>query len=56
MDLFLYILVAQNISGFKDFILVVRNEERSFEICDQMYGVLESESGTSSSFRIVAAY
>ena len=27
---------------------MVRNEERCFGICDQMYGVLESESKTSS--------
>ena len=56
VDPFLCILVARNVSGFKDFILVVQNEERCFIICDQMYGVSESESGTSSSFGIVATY
>ena len=30
---------TKNVSGFKDFILVVRNEERCFRICDKMYGV-----------------
>ena len=56
MDPLLCILVDENVSGFKDFILVVRNEERCFGICDQMYGVLESKSKTSSSFGIVTAY
>ena len=36
--------------------MVVRNEEKCFGFCEQMYGVLEGENGTSSSFRFVAAY
>ena len=56
MDPLLCILVAQKLSGFKDFTLVVRNEERCFGFCDQMYSVPEGESGTSSSFGFVAAY
>ena len=35
---------------------MVQNEKRSFKICDQEYGVSESESQTSSSFGIVIAY
>ena len=35
---------------------MVQNEERCFGFCDQMYGVLEGESGTSSSFGFVIAY
>ena len=37
-------------------ILVVRNEERCFKICDQVYGVSKSEGRTSSFFGIVVAY
>ena len=36
--------------------LVVQNENRCFKICDQVYGLLESESRTSSSFGIATAY
>ena len=31
-------------------------KKRCFGFCDQMYGVPEGESGTSSSFKFVAAY
>ena len=56
MDPLLYILVARKCIGFKDFILVVRNEERCFIFCDQMYGVPKGEGRTSNSFGFVAAY
>ena len=46
----------KNVSGFKDFILVVRNEKRCIGIYDQVYGVSESEGRTSSSFGITATY
>ena len=45
-----------SLKGFKYFILVVRNEKRCIEICDQVYDVLESEGRRSSSFGIIAAY
>ena len=35
---------------------MVRNEEIFFEFYDQMYGVPEGESGTSSSFGFFVAY
>ena len=47
---------STKILGFKDFILVVLNEKRYIEICDQVYGVSKSEGRTSSSFGIIAAY
>ena len=56
LDPLLCILVAQNVLGFKDFILVVQNEDRCFGICDHGYGVSKSEGKTLSSFGIVAAY
>ena len=46
----------KNVLGFKDFILMIRNEERCCGICDQVYGVLKSEGRTSSSFGIITAY
>ena len=47
---------TKNVSGFEDFILVVRNEERCFGFCDQMYGMPKGEGRTSNYFGFVANY